>query len=283
MRTLAWALLLIASLCRASTIGSEANTIESGGCFTGWLTVSGATCSGTVAIPGTSAYFTYDSYGVASYGSLGAYASGVITLGAATAGTAPPDVGVNGTGYFTDTFTIDATDTCGGNPCPATGSGTVQMQFLIAGSTTGPSGYYCMDVLPGSSPSSPINLNCTVAAGASFPTPGSPLITSQAIAFTFGQPFTLTTGFLVYGFIGDYVNSNGNFTANFADTSTLAGFVIDDSGGKQLSNFSVSSASGTEYPNTTVPELSPLLAMAVATPILAWRHSRRLRGEAGQV
>jgi hypothetical protein len=86
MRNLVGGLLLVVScLCRASSIGSFAQAYEAFSssaiisCFTGYLAVSGATCSGTATVAGTTAQVSYDSYGLASYGSLGAYAEGSIT------------------------------------------------------------------------------------------------------------------------------------------------------------------------------------------------------------
>jgi hypothetical protein len=284
MRNLSALLFFVCCLCRASSIGSNADAFEvfasstSGPCNTGFLTVSGATCSGTVGVAGTTAQFSYDSYGLASYGSLGAYAEGSTTAGVATSGPIPSLVGTAALGYFTDTFTINATDTCGGSPCPATGPGTVEFQFLVTGSGTGPFGY-CMDVLPGTDPTT---LNCTVAADASFPVAGSPIITSQPFAITFGQPITLTIGLLAYGHLTEF--SQG-FTANFANTSELAGFVVDDSNGNQLTNFSVTSGSGTAYPDTTLPEPSTFLMLGTAVPLIAlWRraHARCVPGSRHQ-
>src|SRR5579872_5841290 len=91
-------LLLTPCLTQAASIfGSESNVNEIGvntPCFTGFQTVSGETCSGTTAVSGTSAQVTYDAFGLASYGTLGAFAQGSITPGTVTSGAMPTFINI---------------------------------------------------------------------------------------------------------------------------------------------------------------------------------------------
>jgi hypothetical protein len=211
-------------------------------------------------VGGTSATVNYIAYGVATYGTIGAYVQGSITPGSATGGSIPLFINIASVGYFTDSFTINATDTCGQTACPASGPGVIQLQFLIHGTGSGPYDD-CMSYQVGTSPN---GLNCTPTAN-QFCAPGcgNGIATSGPIAITFGQPITLTIGLLTYGHISDYVDTNGGFTADYAHTAALGGFVVDNSVGTQLSNFSVTSGSGTSYANTTLPEPSTAASMAL--------------------
>jgi len=208
-------------------------------------------------VGGTSATVNYDAYGLATYGSLGAYATGSITPGTATSGSIPAYINIASVGYFTDSFTINAIDECGPSPCPASGSGTIELQFLVDGTGSGPYGA-CMSYQLGSSPN---GLNCTPIANEFFANAG--LATSGPIAITFGQPTTLTIGLIAFGHISDYTDTSGGFTVDLSHTASLGGFVVDDSVGNQLSNFTVTSGSGTSYPDTTLPEPSTAALMTL--------------------
>jgi len=275
MRKMACLVLLagFSFLCRAGSIGSEANINEVGvstPCFTGYVSTSGATCSGTVGISGTSVQMSYDAYGVVdAYGVLGVYAQGSINAGAATSGTIPTFGNINATAWFIDTFTFTGTDTCGGVSCAASGDGTVQFQFLINGTDTnnGAFGNVCADVLPGVDTS---DIGCYVSV-----LRGSGEFVTASVPIVFGQAETFTVALDAYGHITNF-SSGVNFTANFADTATLAGFVVDDAAGNQLTSFSVTSGSGTNYPDTTLPEPSSIVMVLSAISLLAlWRRAYR--------
>jgi hypothetical protein len=152
------------------------------------------------------------------------------------------------------------------------------MQFVVTGTTqssSGAFGAYCMDIMPGSNPN---GLDCTIAANASFPHNGTPLIVSQSLPIVFGQPVTYTVGFLVYGHLLDFRDPNVGFTADYSHTSVLGGFVVDDSSGRQLTNFNVISGSGTTYSAVTIPEPSTFLMFVAAISLIAlWRRRKLAR------
>ncbi len=270
------AVLALQSLAHASSItGTEANVnfIYTGSNTTPCFETNEAApgCDGSVAVPATTATLNYESYGIATYGVLGAFAQGSVTAGTATTGTIPNYANLNSTAYFVDSFTFNGTDTCGGVSCAATGSGTIQMQFIIAGTVVSSGdafGNVCMDIQSGNNPGA---LDCTVAAGALFPT-GPGLIVSQKLPVTFGQAATYTIGLETYGHILSFTGANASFTSNFANTATLAGFEVEDASGNPLSSFSVTSQSETTYADGTLPEPSSLLMLVGAMALLAaWR------------
>jgi hypothetical protein len=244
-------LFLMGCLCRAGSVGSEAFVLESGPntlpCNTGFVAIASATCSGTAAIPGTTGTLSYSASGLAgsTYGSLGASAQGSIAPGPTASGTLPNYAYVQATSYFVDSFTFNGTATCAGTPCAAAGSGTVQMEFNITGTGTGSFPNYCMGVVAGNNPG---NLPCFYTASAAT---DSTVIISQPLTITFGQAFTFTVALFDYGYIYDFLDARGGFTAK--NNAALIGFLVKDSAGRQLASFTVTSASGTAYSATTVP------------------------------
>jgi hypothetical protein len=145
------------------------------------------------------------------------------------------------------------------------------MQFLVSGTNTitGPAGSSYGGVCMGVNPGSVFNNQCNIAV-----VPGVVSV-SAPLAVTFGQSSTFSIGFAAFEHIVDYLDPNVSFTADFAHTVTLAGFVVADGSGNALSSFNVTSGSGTTYPSTTLPEPSTfvLLGAAISLGVV----SRRLR------
>src|SRR3569833_1561806 len=61
---------------------------------------SGAGCSGTASVPGTTSQMTYNSFGVANYGILGAFSQGSIIPGIATSGSITMFGNINSSSWF---------------------------------------------------------------------------------------------------------------------------------------------------------------------------------------
>lgn len=264
-------------LATASSLGTLSDTFFAG--VSAPCPENSVGCSGTAIVPGTTSVLNYTAYGVANYGSLGGYATASITPGVLTTGTVPSYANVTGGSYFIDTFTFTGTDTCGGVPCAATGQGTIEMQFLVHGTLTGTgpvnSGFAgdCLNINPGNN----TNFCDALETGPSFfATPGI-VTNSPPLSITFGQQSTFSVGFFPFEHILDYLDPNVSFTADFAHTVTVVGFVVDDANGNQLTSFSVNSTSGTVYPDVTLPEPSTFLMLIVAAPFLAGLHRARTR------
>jgi hypothetical protein len=223
------------------------------------ISESSTPCQGSFTLPGTTSTAAYDSYGIASYGTLGSFVSA--TVQAVTSGPAPTQVDVVNDALFVDTFTFTGVGDCGGVPCALTGPGTIEMQVEVQGSTQNPNGAdagYIMIFNPGSDQNASSNSALSTT---------NSLVVSQPLSIVFGQPETFTLILFTAGAFDSFA-ADESFQVNYAQTATLVGFQVEDSNGNPVTDFGVTAASGTEYPDTAVPEPSSvMLLLSVALGI----------------
>lgn len=271
------ALLLAPWLCWSDTItlDTEANVNILGTdgsvttpCYNENPTFS--SCLGSAILPGTSSEVTYNSNATAAFGVLRAFAQG--STQEVLSGPTPQLVNIAAVADFTDTLTFDGQANCGGFTCQASGSGTVQLQIVVGGTDQYTHGQsisgYCINAFLGSANSG--SFNCTQSVLTS-----GGIVVSPPLPIVFGQSSTFTIGLTVYGHLFDFSDPNVSFEADYNHTATLAGFIVDDSNGQALTSFSVTSGSGTEYPDTAVPEPSTLLMLAAISAPVAIRYRRQ--------
>ncbi len=218
----------------------------------------------------------------ASYGSLGAAAHSDIAGGVPQSPLALFDSVAAAT--FSDTLTATS-------PLAASRSaGSVRYQFRVDGSMSSlgapapfffGENYAVLDVQQGNGPVFEV-LNAHVRRGglgtisnaappAGWATStgnlsGSSVFRSVALPMVWGQPWDVKVGLLAWSY--------GTADNQFLNTATLSGFEFFDANGIAVNDFSVSSASGTNYLNP-VPEPSAAALLLMGIALIAWR---RLKG-----
>lgn len=217
----------------------------------------------------------------ANYGSLGAAARGNIAGGVPESNLALFDSVAAAT--FSDTLTATS-------PLVASSSaGSVRYQFRVDGSMTslgapGPFlfgvNYTVLDVQQGNGPVFEV-MNANVSRGGlgtiSNATPpagwatntgslsGGSLFYSVALPMVWGQPWDVKVGLLAWSY--------GTADNQFLNTATLSGFEFFDANGVAVNDFSLSSASSTDYLNP-VPEPGAAALLLAGMALLAWRRPR---------
>ncbi len=209
----------------------------------------------------------------ASYGSLGAAAQGSIAGGVPQSNLALFDSVSAAT--FSDTLTATS-------PLVASSSaGSVRYQFRVDGSMSslgapGPflfgENYTVLDVQQGNGPVFEV-LNAHVRRGglgtitnavppAGWSTStgvlsGSSVFNSVAMPMVWGQPWDVKVGLLAWAY--------GTADNEFLNTATLSGFEFFDANGVAVSDFSLSSASGTDYLHPVPePTVAALLLLGIS-------------------
>jgi len=217
----------------------------------------------------------------AGYGSLGAAAHSDIAGGIPQSGTALFNSVAAAT--FSDTLTASS-------PMVVPSSlGTVRYRFRVDGSMTslgapGPFlfgvSYTVLDVQQGNGPVFQV-MNANVTRGGlgtiSNATPPAGWVTSTgslsggstfysvALPMVWGQPWDVKVGLLAWSY--------GTADNQFLNTATLSGFEFFDANGVAVNDFSLSSASGTDYLNP-VPEPSAAALLLAGIALLVWRRQR---------
>lgn len=213
--------------------------------------------------PGFSGSFDGTANSVANYGKLGASAHANISGGLPGSPLALFDS--TGAAKFSDTLTASS-------PLVANVSaGFVRYQFSVDGSLTslGPSGaflfgqtYAVLDIQQQGGPVFEI-FNASVARGGIGTISGNPPPSGWAtsmgslsgastfysldLPMNWGQPWDVSVGLLAWAY--------GTADTNFLTTAKLTGLELFDANHVQVTQFSISSVSGTDYANaTTVPE-----------------------------
>ncbi len=213
-----------------------------------------------------------------SYGSLGAAAHSDIAGGVPQSNLALFDSVAAAT--FSDVLTATS-------PLVASGSaGSVRYQFRIDGSMTAlgaPAAFFfgdnyaLLDVKQDNGPVVEV-MNASVRRGglgtiSGNPPPagwvtsagslsGSSVFRSVALPMVWGQPWDLKVGLLAWSY--------GTADSQFLNTATLSGFEFFDAKGVAVNDFSLSSASGTDYLDP-VPEPSAAALLLVGIALLARR------------
>jgi hypothetical protein len=195
--------------------------------------VAVATHDGTTAqAVGTPGGINGLAYASASYGVLHAY-SHAIAQG--TAGYAFATAGAS----FTDTITITG----------GTGTGYFNSDFTIEGSMLNGGGFPAAGI-------SWTNSNGNISLTAGTHTLHGTLLTP----FTYGVPFTITaqlTTLVTFGNAGGF----GEGLANFGNTAWMSGITVFNHDFQQVSGFTVTSESGTNY--LTIPSAGPAALMGI--------------------
>lgn len=263
----------------SATPGPGFNVQESTQYFSassGPLTASSAVSAGGMGPNGTATYVG-SSQSYAAYGRLGVTATGTYSgltdpnsvRGSESFATFTESFTIAGpagqSGYFVPTFTVDGTWSKSGGAAVQylmeynVNNGPINLAYRVQGdSGDAPSIWYngYVSSIPG------LTISSTSVTG-------SADISIQPIAFQFNQAFDLTVA--VYTGVIPY--SNGTGTAEFLHTSLLSSIAVLDSGGQALSNFSITSGSGTLYTAEGV--------QAVPIPAAAWFFGSSLLGVAG--
>ena len=212
-----------------------------------------------------------------SYGSLGAAAHSAIAGGVPQSNLALFDSVAAAT--FSDTLTATS-------PLVASSSaGSVRYQFRVDGSMSSlgapapfffGENYAVLDVQQGNGPVFEV-LNAHVRRGGlgtitnAVPPPGwitstgvlsgGSVFRSVALPMVWGQPWDVKVGLLAWAY--------GTADDQFLNTATLSGFEFFDANGVAVSDFSLSSASGTDYLNP-VPEPGTAALLLVGIALIAW-------------
>lgn len=223
-----------------------------------------------------------------SYGSRGAAAHSDIAGGVPQSNLALFDSVAAAT--FSDTLTATS-------PLVASSSvGSVRYQFRVDGRMTSlgapaaflfGENYAVLDVKQGNGPVVEV-MNAHVRRGglgtiSNTPPPagwvtstgilsGSSVFYSVALPMLWGQPWDLKVGLLAWSY--------GTADSQFLNTATLSGFEFFDADGVAVNDFSLSSASGTDYLNP-VPEPSAAALLPAGIALLA-RRRPSIRGRAAR-
>jgi len=233
--------------------------------------IDGGACDGTSLAPGTNWTVNYHSEATANFGVLRSKASLFLTgdnsLGPLNGGAVsfPSLVSIGGRGGFIDSFLIG-----GGS-----GSGVVTLSFAVAGtssSTPGGSGRPQFQSLPviNGVPQWGQQSNYLVTNG----------VATIPLSFTFGQQFEF--GIYFYA-LAQILTANGWTTgaaasADFSHTAILNTITVRDSSGNLLSDFTITSGSGTSYtPTGVVPEPGTFCLVVIGlVGLIARKRSRAL-------
>lgn len=216
-------------------------------------------CSGTTPVYGTSGLdLSYYVYGSADYGVLRGYAEESIS-GSVQSGSIDPSMYLvaNGQSYFGDSFTI-----FGG---PIGTVGTLTAVFTVSGTHSSSGGFApVMFVYEASSPHL-----CGSPVGDKIICNGIPIVFGQAVDIS----FQMNTVLNVYDF-----TAGSSAVADYAHSSMLTGIDIKDANGNPVSNFSISSSSGTQYtPNGVVPEPNAIFLTATVIGAVGLRLRTKQR------
>ncbi len=215
-------------------------------------------------------------YSSANFGQIHVYGSGTVTNsyynpanqpftdsnGNVNPNGSPDLLAVHGNAGWTDTFTYTGLQGTGYK---------VNYYFALEGTASG-------DVEAG------LNFSTSDPNGPSYnprTSQGSALWITPDYQVDWGVPFNISTDF--YGGMTTYVSqkldgSTYTATGNYADTLTLAGIQVRDANGNPVSGWSVTSASGTQYPlGAPVPEPGSLALWMGAVSIGTLSVFRRRR------
>jgi len=223
-------------------------------------------------------------YSSASYGHMHVFGSGTVTNsyynpanqpytdpnGNVNANGSPDLIAVHGNAGWSDTFTYTGLQ----------GTGyTVNYYFNLKGTATS-------DVEAG------LNFSTSDPNGLSYnprTSQGSALWITPAYQVNWGVPFDISADF--YGGMTTYVSqkpdgSTYTATGDYADTLDLNGIQVFDPNGRPVSGWSITSASGTQYPlSSPVPEpgsLALLAGIASLSTLIGCRRRRTRREQRRQ-
>jgi hypothetical protein len=168
------------------------------------------------------------------------------------------------------TFTVDGQVSVAGPP-PFGGTADVEVNYSVAG---GPS-YILMraqanrsDLVPFATSGTGAPLTGFTAAPGAFG--GAGQVQSLPVAFTWGQPFELKVGVLATSLPGPGTTAHVDFSRGV----TLTGIELQ-ANGQPVSNFTITSESGTAYGPTGVPEPAIGAMMLAGVASLAAAGGRR--------
>jgi hypothetical protein len=233
--------------------------------------------------PGFAGAYTGQANSTASYGSLGASAHGTFTGGLPGSPVALFEAA--GAAKFSDTLTATS-------PLVADASaGFVRYQFEVHGSMSALGApapfffgetYMVLDIQQQNGPVSEILNAHTRRGGTSTISNGTPpagwtrgigslsgtsTFFSPDLPMNWGKPWDVKVGLLAW--------ADGQADSDFLSTATLTGIELFDAQHGQVTQFSLTSASGTNYLNP-VPEPTTLVVMLSGVALLGYRrHARR--------
>jgi hypothetical protein len=246
-------------------LGTSSLVIQNPGGPPQTVICSTPTCNGSFTLFGA-ATATYSASGLAQYGILGSFTS-VSTNQAVVGDPSLVPLGVINDSWFVDTFTFNGTGTCGGVPCQLTGPGTIAFQVQVEGtqqnSGAGTGAAYGVVVNTGNNEGVKVS-NLFFASSE---------VVSTQFPITFGQAETFTIILVTESTITNF-SAAQSVEADYINTAILNGFEVMDANGNPVNSFTVTSGSGTVYPDATLPEPSTFLTVALAIPFLAWRRKR---------
>ncbi len=207
----------------------------------------------------------------ASYGKIHVHGQGTITNPYYNSANSPyfdgtldpngsPDLlAINGNAGFTDSFTYTG----------LTGSGyKVNFYFRLEGTVSG-------DVEAG------LNFSTSDPAGQSFNPRthvGNELWITPYYQVDWNQPLAISADF--YAGLNTMVSQHAeglsySASADYGNTLELAGMVVVDANGTEVTGWTMSSASGTNYPTGAVPEPSSVLGVALGLGYMIRRRKMK--------
>lgn len=219
----------------------------------------------------------------ANYGILGAAANGTFT--ASLSSTVLDNA--MGAGFFTDTLALSSPNVVN------SGNGFIRYEFTVHGSLTTGSGpnreaallflsynnggidhfFQAASTSNGGPASDSINGSSTAPAGYTFTAnglSGSAAFDSGLYPLVFGSPESVEVGLLA--------EVIGSGSASFSTTAELTGIFVYDANGDPITDFTVSSESGTQYGASGVissaPEPGTFLLLGTALLAVAWQRRR---------
>lgn len=214
---------------------------------------NGVACNGSARVPGTNWTANYYSQGSGMFGVLKNQASVVVT-GNASGGTFPSFMSVGSRSGFRDSYTIG-----GGS-----GAGTLSFSFGVTGDTAAGPGAFAGSTfqwVPASNGES--DWNNVIGFG---------VVDGRAtvnIPFVFNQAMEGTLYFYALAQVFQFQQTAA--MADFSHTAILDAIYIENAEGLRLTDFQITSASGTAYTaNGVVPEPATLALFGAAFFALLW-------------
>lgn len=244
--------------------------------------VMGSSCIGSATVPGTNLTVAYDSEASATFAVLKGYGNLVISNAPKTtafSNSSSPTAQTEAT--FSDSFAVEAPG--------ESGAGFLEFNWAVTGNifgspNTGDFGEMLLRIFNSDTNAliwrSSSYGNCFNCVSFS-----SPTMVTAVVPITFGLADDLRMEFnTLTGIGGTVAGQDSQALADFSHTAEVTGIQVLDANQNPVSDFSITSGSGTNYnPNSVVPEPSSLFLFASALliilgrPIATFFASKRLR------